>query len=296
MSARNGTLGDFYNDWAVEQIDGGYGIPSLDTLPHPASATVAAGATTGTLSSVKVTVDHLATRYVKFTRGDGAADHPCFAAALTVTVTIPTGVASHPYFYWNAKGSTPLALTLNGTTATATVPWDTCMWAANAAYLVVPNDSTTVDAADFVVSSSLAVDTTTPASASSGPAQLPIYGGQTNVSNADVAPEISVFGPLLLSVSASSPTLRLIVESSAEGKLHALLGSVDLGTPSLRPGNNDLRFTLPKSLLSALKRRLAAGGNVLTLTPLSTSGAATGQPVTRNVTVTQPPRKKSKKK
>ena len=78
--------------------------------------------------------------------------------------------------------------------------------------------------------------------------------------------------------------------------MHAALGSVDLGTPSLRPGNNDLRFTLPKSLLAALKCQLAAGSNVLTLTPVSSSGAKSGTAVTRTVTVTTRAPKKSKKK
>jgi hypothetical protein len=179
-------------------------------------------------------------------------------------------------------------LAVNGSTATAALPWDTCLWPSNAGYLEIPNLSLGVDAADFVVDSSLAVDPTTPAAPTSAPSIGTIYGGQTNVSNADVPPAISVFGPLLLRVSASNPTLRLIVESSGEGKVHAVLAGVDLGMPSLRPGNNDLRFVLPKSL-----RRTSAAGNVLTLTPVSSSGSATGAAVTRTVSVT--PAKKTKK-
>ena len=296
IAARGSTLADVYGDWAVTQMDGGYGIPTLDVLVPKVSATVSTGATSGALSNVTLSVDHLATRYVKFTRGDNAGDHPCFAASLTVTVTIPSGVTSRPYFYWNGKGSAPLALAVSGSTATATVPWDTCLWSANAAYLALPNATTTADAADFLVKSTLTVDPNTPASATSAPSQTPVYGGQTPVSNADAAPQISVFGPLLLKVAATSPTLRLIVEASGEGQLHATLGSVDLGTPSLRPGNNDLRFALPKSVLASLRRRASAAGNVLTLTPVSSSGSATGTAVTRTVTVTPAAPKKTKKK
>jgi hypothetical protein len=64
----------------------------------------------------------------------------------------------------------------------------------------------------------------------------------------------------------------------------ASLGGVSLGSADLRPGNNDVRFALPKSLLPRLRRAAAAGSNVLTLTPVSPSGAK-GTPVTRKVLI-----------
>ena len=295
IGSRGGSLADVYNDWAVEQMAAGYGIPSLDVHPPTVYATVPTGVASGSLGSRSVSVDHLATRYLEFTRGDGAADHACFAATLTVSVTIPNGVTSRPFIYWNAKGSVPVALAINGSTAAATIPWDTCLWSTNAAYLALPNDTTTVDGADFVVTSSVVVDPNTVAAATAPPTQGTVYGGVSNVPGADVAPEISVFGPLLLRVSTTSPKLRLIVESSGEGKVHALLGSVDLGTSTLRAGNNDVRLVVPKSLLSAL-RRSSAAGNTLSLTPVSTSGAATGTAVTRSVTVVAAPKAKAKAK
>jgi hypothetical protein len=294
LGAKGATLDDVYHDFSVRGMTGGWGVAALDALAAPTAAKIATGTTTESLGSQEVSVDHLSTRYVSFTRGDGAGDHPCFAATLTITVTMPAGLNTRPVFFWNAKGSTPVALAVNGNTATTTVPWDTCLWALNGGLLSLTNASMN-DSLDFVVSSSLTVDPNTPATASTAPVQSPIYGGQTNVSNADLPPDISVFGPLVLTVSASSPTIRLVVFSNSEGKLHALLGSVDLGTPSLVPGNNDLRFVLPKSLLSTLKRRLAAGDNVLTLTPVSASGATAGAAVTRTVTVTQAAPKKTKK-
>lgn len=284
ISAKGATLADVYNDWAVQQVDSGYGITSLDTLEPTAAATIATGVSTTTLSPAKVAVDHLATQYVKFTRGDGAADHACFAATLTLTVTIPAGVTSRPFFYWRQKGTSPVPLAVNGSTATASLPWDTCFWGSTAGYLILPNDTTNVDAADFVVNSSLTVDPNTPASATAPPSQGTIYGGQTNVPTADVAPSIEVFGPLVMQVSSNNPVLRLIVESTGDGKVHAMLGSVDLGSPTVRAGNNDLRFTLPKSLLSSLRTKSAAG-NVLTLTPISSSGAVSGVAVTRTVAI-----------
>jgi hypothetical protein len=124
---------------------------------------------------------------------------------------------------------------------------------------------------------------------------LPIYGGQTQVPAADVAPSIDVFGPLVLQVSAASPVLRLIVESSGDGVLHAQLGSIALGTPTLRAGNNDLRFTVPKTLLTRL-RRSASVASVLTLTPTSVSGTAVGPTVSRRVAVAAAPRPPKHKK
>lgn len=123
----------------------------------------------------------------------------------------------------------------------------------------------------------------TPAGATSAPAPRAVYGGVIQVATSEQPPSIAVYGPLLLRVSPKAPTLRLIVQSSGDGKLRATLGSLDLGTPTLRAGNNDLRFKLPRSLLSAL-RRSAATKNLLTLTPLSSSGAA-GEAVTRRVSL-----------
>jgi hypothetical protein len=92
--------------------------------------------------------------------------------------------------------------------------------------------------------------------------------------------------------------LRLIVESSGDGVLHAVLGSVDLGSPTIRAGNNDLRFTVPKTLLTQL-RRASSAANLLTLTPTSVSGATVGTAVSRQVAVIpakQPAKKPAKHK
>jgi hypothetical protein len=295
LGAQGTTLDDTYHDWSVKNMVGGWGITALDAFNVPTAQSITTGITTGSLGSNTFSVDHLASRYVAFTRGDGLGDHPCFAATLNITVQMPVGINARPFFYWNQSGSTPVALTVSGNTASAAVPWDTCFWPSNKGILSLTNTSTSANAAQFVVTTSLTVDPKTPASPTSAPAAQPVSGTVTPVSDADVPPGITLFGPLLLQVSAKNPQLRLIVESTGEGKVHAQLGSVDLGSPDIRAGNNDLRFTLPKSLLSALRTK-AAAGNVLTLTPLSTSGAATGTPVTRDVAVTATPKAKKKKK
>jgi hypothetical protein len=296
LTAKGTSLDDAFHDWSVRTMTGGWKIPALDAATPPLAATISTGATTSSLGSQTFSVDHLATRYIAFTRGDNAGDHPCFQATLTITVGYPSTITARPVFYWNGPGSAGVELTpTSSTSATATVPWDTCLWANNKGLLSLTNSSTTTNAALFTVTSKLDVDTTKPASATSSPTQLPIYGGQTQVPTADVAPSIDVFGPLVLQVPASSPVLRLIVQSSGDGVLLAYLGTVSLGTPTLRAGNNDVRFTVPKTLLTRL-RRSASAASLLTLVPRSVSGASFGTTVSRQVTVLPAPKPPKHKK
>jgi hypothetical protein len=48
-----------------------------------------------------------------------------------------------------------------------------------------------------------------------------------------------------------------------------------------------VRFTLPKNVLKSL-RRSASASNVLTLTPVSSDGSASGAPLVRKVSVATP--------
>jgi hypothetical protein len=146
-----------------------------------------------------------------------------------------------------------------------------------------------------MVSYSMTVDTNAPATASPPPSPTSIWGTTVPVPTADVPPSIDVFGPELLQLSASDPTIRLIVQSSGPGMLTATLGSTVLGTGSLRSGNNDLRFAVPKGMLTSL-RRSAADANVLTLTPTSSTGTATGAPVMLHVAIAAAPKAAKAKK
>jgi len=77
--------------------------------------------------------------------------------------------------------------------------------------------------------------------------------------------------------------------------LNATLGGGALGSSSLRAGNNDLRFAVPKGMLTTL-RRSASAANILTLTPSSSSGSASGSPVMLHVVITATPKAKPKAK
>jgi len=297
LAAHGATLADTFINWTIQQMAGTYGLTVLDQVkPKVWGAAVKTGTTSATLPPIQVPVNHLATRLVEFDRGDGSGASACFAATLNLTVTMPAGIASRPYFYWNGLNSTPVALAVNGTTGTATVPWDTCTWSGNRAYLNLPNPSTdpTANGAVFTVVAKLTVDPNSPGQSAAPPKPASVTGPVIPVSD-DGVPTVYVFGPELLRLQAGAPIVRLVLLSTGEGKVRATLGSTVLGTVSIRPGGNDVRFALPKSLLQGLRRSSAAASNVLTLTPLSSSGAAAGTPVTRRVAIA-PAKKPAKKR
>ncbi|MDQ1532850.1 MAG: hypothetical protein QOF28_611 [Actinomycetota bacterium] len=284
LAAKGTNLADTFDAWSTVDMSGGYTRTELQTYrPHPVGS-VSTGVETGQIFSATVTVNHLAAEYIAITKGDGDDSHPCFAASLTFNVTMPAGTQSKPAFFWDVKGSTPVQLSVNGNTATTTLPWDTCNWSGFKGYLSLPNASQTVDGADFHVSASMTVDTSKPTTATPPP-DLVTLPGVVTAPSAAIAPDIDVFGPELLTLSAAAQQVRLIVSSSGEGTLKAQLGSVSLGTQTLRAGNNDLRFTIPKDMLKTL-RRSASAANLLTLTPASANGATVGTSVTRRVVVT----------
>lgn len=277
---------DVFNAWTTTEITGGYGASALQALQPTTYQTVPAGVKAGTIaSSIQVPVDHMATRYIKFTRGDGTTTGVCFAATLSLSVTIPAGTLSQPMFYWTTAGSSPVPLSINGSTASASIPWDTCTWNGPVGLLSLPNASTNVNGANFAVSASMTVDLTQPVTPTLPPLTVPVNTPVVQVPTADAPPVISVFGPQLVKIAVGDRQLRLIVQSSGDGSLQAAIGSVSLGSAGLRAGNNDVRFTIPQGILSALRR--SAGTSVLTLTPVSPAGSIAGQAVTRTVSITQ---------
>jgi hypothetical protein len=291
LVAKGTTLEDAYNAWITTDMTAGYSVTALQSLKPTAYATVETGLVSGTLSVPKVAVNHLSTRYIKFTRGDNDASHLCYAATLNLSVAMPAGTYSKPDFYWDAKGSSPTALSVSGNTATAAIPWDTCTYPSNSGYLALSNASSAVnsivDAADFTVTATLAVDTTKLTTPTPPPNPVSVNTTVVPVGAADVAPTLELFGPEILKLSPTQTQLRLIVSSNGPGSVRGKLGSVDLGKVTIRAGSNDVRFTLPKNVLKSL-RRSASASNVLTLTPVSSDGSASGAPLVRKVSVATP--------
>lgn len=279
LSAKGVSLADVFHDWTVANMTGTYTATGLKGIKPPAYSTTLTGNSSGTLATQKIPVNHLAARYVAFRRGTGTSDGACYAATLNVSVTVPSGLGSRPVFNWTAAGSPAIPLALSGTTASLSVPWDTCSW-ADAGLVSLPNPSVAVDAALFTVSGSITVDKQTLATSTPPPAGA--YTGPTVPSpNGEEPPSIAVYGPETLRVSKKKRVVRIVVFSSGSGKLNAQLGSLSLGTRALRTGNNDLRFTLPRSVTRSL-----AATSRLTFTSVATNGTR-GATVTRKLVLTK---------
>ncbi|TML06206.1 MAG: hypothetical protein E6G36_00210 [Actinobacteria bacterium] len=284
------SLASFFNDYTTARLTGNFTIPALaGQLPAP-YAELPVGSTSGSLPSGSVAVNHLAVRYVILSHGSDTTS-PCFAASLTINVGIPAGVASTPYYYAATKGASAQALTVSGSTASITVPWNTC-GGSPAAYLSLPNDSLGLDGREFTVGGHVSVDLATPASPTDPPPGVHVIGSVISSPISDPAPTLKVYAPELIRVSTKTHLLRFAVFSSGDGKLAAMLGSTNLGSASLRGGNNDVRFVLPTQLFKSLRTK--SSSNLLALTSVSPSGTQ-GSTVTRRVLV-QAPKKKPKRR
>src|SRR4051794_32577654 len=253
LAAHGATLAATFTNWTVQQMIGGYGLDVLDQVKPRVWQGLKTGIISASLPTIDVPVNHLATRLVEFDRGDGSGGGTCFAAKLTLTVSIPAGVASQPSFFWNGLNGAPVPLTVSGNVATTTVPWDTCTWVGNQGYLNLPNPDTdpTHNGQLFRVAARIDVDTNTPGQAAPPPDPAVVTSPVVQAPSA-VAPTVLALGPELLRVTGGTPVVRLILQSSGEGKVLATLGSVALGSTSIRPGMNDVRFGLPKALLAQL--------------------------------------------
>ncbi len=278
LAAQGTTLADTYNAWSTADMSGGFTTAALQSYRPSPYRTVSTGTKPGTVLSVQVPVDHLATRYLAFEKSTSGA---CAAATLSVTVTIPAGTLSKPAFFRDAKGSTPVQLEFTGSKASAAIPWDTCDASSALGYLSLPNASQTRDGAAFGVTASLTLDPAAVAPAAVAPPTA-------------TAPTINVLGPGLLTVSQARQQIRVKIAASGAGLLQARLGPLVLGTRKLRSGTNDLRITLSKDIVSAL-RHSRTSPNVLTLTPTAAGGAVAGPSVTRTIGVSMPKKAYDKK-
>jgi hypothetical protein len=294
LASQGTTLSSEYGAFTTKLLAGGWTAQQLNlTTPPITGSAILTGTQTGDIPAQSFGVDHLATKFVQIDRGAASAPAHCYAANLTLKVTIPTGVTTQPVFYWAQAGSAPVPLTISGQKANAVIPWDTCSWKIHG-FLSLPNTTLNMDSALFTVSAHLdvlptEVTSTTPAAPANG------YGNATDVSSTDGVPSISVFGPLLLSLPATAKQLEVVVQASNVGALRATLGSLDLGQKKLVTGTNVVTYALPAGVLQKLRTSAAAAANVLTLSPLSSDGKVTGTPVSLKVTV-QPVKKKTKKK
>jgi hypothetical protein len=284
------TLASFFNDYTTARMTGSFTFASLAGSRPAVYADIPVGTKSGNLPDMPVAVNHLAVRYLTLSHGpDPTAS--CFAATLSLTVDIPSGVTSTPVYYANTQSAAPKPLTVSGSTASITgLDWNTCAGSPNA-YLSLPNDTLGADGREFTVHGSVAV-TNTPASPTDPPPGVHVIGTPIAAPTSDPAPTLKVYAPEVLRVSTKTRLLRFVVFSSGDGRLGAVLGSTGLGSAPLRGGNNDIRFVLPTQLFKSLRTKNAS--NVLQLTSESPSGTK-GATFTRRVVVQTPAKPKKKK-
>src|SRR5438093_9856785 len=292
------TLGKFFEDYTTARLTGNFTSVALAGVLPKTQGTIVVGSSSGAISPVTLAVNHLAVRFVDLAHGLDTDTGPCFSASLALKVVLPAGVASTPYYSANVKGSVAQAFAVSGTTATTTVPWNTC-GASPHAYVSLPNETNDVvppalDGREFTVSGTVTVDKSKPASASEAPPGVKIIGPVIQTPTTDPAPDLTLHASELIRVSAKTRLLRFIVFSSGDGTLKATLGSTWLGSAGLHAGNNDVRYVLPTQLLKSL-RKTNTPANVLTLTSYS-SGGSQGASVTRRVAMQPVPKPKKRRR
>jgi hypothetical protein len=281
------TLGKFFENYSTARLTGNFTSATLAGVLPKTQASIVVASSSGAVSPVTLAVNHLAVRYVDLAHGLDTDTSPCYSASLALKVALPPSVASTPYYYANTKGAVAQPFSVSGTTASLTVPWNTC-GASPHAYVSLPNETNDVsppalDGREFTVSATVTVDKSKPAAASEAPAGAKVIGPVVPAPTTDPAPDLTLHAPELIRVSAKTRLLRFIVFSSGDGTLRATLGSTWLGSAGLHAGNNDVRFILPAQLLKTL-RKTNTPDNVLLLTSYSPSGAP-GASITRRVAV-----------
>jgi len=302
LVAKGATFESVFTDYTIARLTGNFSILTIKGLLPTPTVSPLVGSISGPIPTSYVAVSHFAARYITLRHGDLAGNDTgtCYAASLALNVAIPAGINARPYYYANTTGAAAQALSISGSNASITVPWNTCKGSADA-YLSLPNPSTdpAANGKEFAITGTLTVDTSTPTAATPPPPAL--YTGPTVAAPAtDVAPTIFVYGAELIRVSTVDRMIRLIVFSSGEGSLQASAGTTNLGTFQLRAGNNDVRFKLPQSLVDTLRKPASkrdASSSVLTLKCLSPAGAA-GVTIARKLTLVKPaaPKKTPTKK
>jgi len=292
------TLGKFFEDYTTARLTGNFTSVALAGVLPKTQGTIVVGSSSGAISPVTLAVNHLAVRYVDLAHGLDTDTGPCFSASLALKVVLPAGVASTPYYSANVKGSAAQAFAVSGTTATLSVPWNTCA-ASPHAYVSLPNETNDVvppalDGREFTVSGTVTVDKSKPASASEAPPGVKVTGPVIQTPTTDPAPDLTLHAPELIRVSAKTRLLRFIIFSSGDGTLKATLGSTWLGSAGLHAGNNDVRYVVPTQLLKSL-RKTNTPANVLMLTSYSTGGTQ-GASVTRRVAMQPVPKPKKRRR
>ena len=236
------TLGKFFEDYTTARLTGNFTFDALaGVLPKTQGSIVVGSVDTAHISPVTLAVNHLAVRYVDFAHGLDTDTGPCFSAWLDLKVTLPAGVATTPYYSANVKDSAPQAFTVSGNTATLNdIPWNTC-GASPHAYVSLPNESNDVAPPRprrpriFRLGHGHGRQER-PASATEAPAGVKITGPVIQTPPSDPAPELTLYAPELIRVSAKTrlAPLHRLLERRRNVEGDARLDVARLGRPARR--------------------------------------------------------------
>jgi hypothetical protein len=157
LAARGVGVTQAFIDYTADLLGGLKFAPLAGKSPK-AQSTVDTGSTTATLPPQTVTINHLASAYLRFSGPAGSS--VCRDATLRVAVTGPAGVPFQPVFRSLKDDKQPVVrLPVAGTTAVGDIPWSTCNDAIGK--LGIQNASPTADAQPFGISARLVLATTT---------------------------------------------------------------------------------------------------------------------------------------
>jgi hypothetical protein len=285
LAGKSASLTDVFGDYSVAMLTGNFATSLLAGQSPGIYTSGQTGQDTGSMSTLRVAVNRLASRFVSIAPPP-PDEKPCYAATLSLTVTLPAAVTSRPHVY--ATGTRILTpLSISGTTATASIPWDTCSSGAPA-FVSLPNTSQTLDGRMFVVNASTTVDKTKIVSATVPPPGATLTGPVIAAPTEDPAPDLAFYSRSVMRLSANSRVLQLVFYSSGTGKVRVVFSGQQVALLKVRAGANTASVRLPKPA----KRFSASSRAVLELTPLSPAGAP-GDTFVQRVVFTKPKTKRS---
>jgi len=146
LHAHGTSLSDAYTAFAVANMSGGYAEPELKLLT-PVPELGVRWLPRHAIPAQTVSVDHLATKYIRYHEVFSPRNGNCGSAKLQFTVTLPPGVPTAPAF--SAPGGPARPFTISGTTASAAIPWKSC--GLDGGEVALPNGSLASDAQPFTI-------------------------------------------------------------------------------------------------------------------------------------------------
>jgi hypothetical protein len=285
LAGKGASLTDVFGDYTTAMLTGSFTTSLLAGGTPGIYASRQTGRDNGSIPTTRVAVNRLAARFVSIAP-PAADESSCYAATLSLTVTLPAGVSSRPHVYTTGTRTlTPLSV--SGVTAAASIPWDTCSSDAPA-LLSLPNTSQTLDGRMFVVNASVTVDKSKIVSPTAPPPGATLTGPVIAAPTEDPAPDLAFYSRSVMKLSADSRVLQLVFFSSGTGRVRVMFSGREIVVLKVRAGANSAAVRLPKPA----KRYSASSRAVLELTALSPAGSPGGTFVQR-VAFTKPKPKRT---